>query len=297
MKRTAYTLFATAALGLVLPTAASAEKFTWFDESPARDSLGQLRPPSSLFDRNKRLTFGVDAYKSLASEDYSERPDYFADSNVISVYGEVLRTSNDFYAPLAVLNRGPGEGASPLMDSASSRLSGFGIRWQHRVDASNTLALAAGYSESPWVTQQGMDILDTRAALSWTSTWSGAMRPGMTGSVFIGDESVRDDLYQRVGGRYMGFAFGGQLQVSPDHTPYFSYRMQRRFYNPTGTDEAVYSLYPYEDRSQIAAGWRWQVQSNWSVHAEASYGLNGVTLDPYTTERSRVFFGTRFDFR
>jgi long-subunit fatty acid transport protein len=54
---------------------------------------------------------------------------------------------------------------------------------------------------------------------------------------------------------------------------------------------------PYEDRSQISAGWKWQVQPNWSVHAEASYGLNGANLDPNSPDRSRIFFGTRFDFR
>jgi hypothetical protein len=294
MKRTAYTVLMSAALGLAIPVAASASKFSWFDETPARDSLGQLRPPSSLFDRNKRLTFGVDAYKSLNLDDDAAQADYGSESNVVSVYGEVLSGGNDFYTPLAILNRGSVE-----TGTGDNRLTGFGVKWQHRVDSSNTFAVTAGYSESPWLAQahnQALGILDTRAALSWTSTWSGGMRPGMTGSVFVGDESIRDEAaYQRLARKYMGFALGGQLNVTQDHTPYFSYRMQRRFYS--STEDPTYALYPYEDRAQIAAGWRWQVQSNWSVHAEAAYGLNGVSLDPYTTERSRVFFGTRFDFR
>jgi hypothetical protein len=295
MKPTAYTVVVSAALSFALPLSASAGKFSWFDETPARDTLGQLRPPSSLFDRSQRLTFGLDAYKSLAASEDAERSSEHGDVHVVSVYGEMLRQPNNFYSPLAVLNRDE----SALADGTGSRLSGFGIKWQHRVDPSNTLAFTAGYSESPWLVQplaQGLGIFDTRAAVSWTSTWAGDLRPGMTGSVFVGDESIRDEsMYQRLARKYMGFALGGQLQVAQDHTPYFSYRMQRRYYS--NVDDPAYTAYPYDDRSQIAAGWRWQVQSNWSVHAEAAYGLNGVSLDPYTADRSRVFFGTRFDFR
>ncbi|MBI3898130.1 MAG: hypothetical protein HY308_07520 [Gammaproteobacteria bacterium] len=296
MHRKTLTTLVSATLFVALPGTAAAGKFSWFDETPARDSLGQLRPPSTLFDRDKRLAFGVDAYKSLASDEEADGSSTYSDDYVVSFYGELTPSTNNYYSPLVALDRAAGE--TPLTDSSSNRLSGFGVKWQHRVDASNTFALTAGYSESPWTEQSSshnLGILDTRAAVSWTSTGTSALRPGMTGSVFIGDESVSDDSYRRLDRRYFGVAVGGQLQVAQDHTPYVSYQLQRRFYN--GVDDPAYMMLPYEDRSQVAAGWRWQVQPNWSLHAEASYGLNGASLDPYTLDRSRIFFGTRFDFR
>ncbi len=294
-----YTALA-ASLALAIPATAMAGRFSWFDDMPARDSLGQLRTPSSLLSRDTRLTFGVDAYKSLTSgrtaEEDTGSAAYANDATTLQFYGEVSARPGEVTVPIAVLHPSASGEEALVINSSSNRLSGFGIKLRHRVDASNTFALYAGYSEAPWGGQAvtNLDVLDTRAAVSWTSTWSGALRPGMTGSVFVGDESVRDEAYQRLGRRYYGFSLGGELRVAQDHTPYFSYRLRRNVYNP---DDPNYLVSPYDDRSQIAAGWKWQVQSNWSLQAEARYGLNGANLDPYSPERSRIFFGTRFDFR
>jgi hypothetical protein len=287
-----------AALALTLPGAATAARFSWFDETPAKDSLGQLRTPPSLFNRDTRLAFGIDAYKSLApgspvDEDGREFS-YFNDATTLRFYGEVSSRPGELILP-AALHPGSSEQSS-ILGSSTNRLSGFGIKLRHRVDAANSVALSAGYSEAPWSVQTApnLDVLDTRAALSWTSTGSGILRPGMTSSVFIGDESAHDDTYQRLGRRYYGFSVGGEMQLGQDHTPYLSYRLRRNVYS---ADDPNYLVSPYEDRSQIAAGWKWQVQPNWSLQAEARYGLNGTTLDPYSPDRSRIFFGTRFDFR
>lgn len=301
-----YTLLATA-LTFALPGVATAGRFSWFDETPARDSLGQIRTPTPLLSRDTRLTFGVDAYKSLApgrtDEDLNETHSG-GDATTLQFYGEVSPRSGDTSVPITALHPAGRAGEPVILGSASNRLSGFGIKLRHRVDASNTFALSAGYSEIPWGSQMSattqtpssynMDVLDTRAALSWTGTWAGTLQPGMTGSVFMGGESARDEMYQRLGRRYYGFSLGGELRVAQEHTPYFSYRLRRNFYNP---DDQNYLISPYDDRSQVAAGWKWQVQPNWSLQAEARYGLNGANLDPYSPERSRIFFGTRFDFR
>lgn len=293
------------ALALALPGVATAARFSWFDETPARDSLGQVRTPDSWFDRDTRLTFGINAYKSLApgraDEEVGETP-RVSDATTLQFYGEV--SPRDTSVPITALHPTGRVNEPMMLDSSSNRLSGFGIKLRHRVDAVNTVALSAGYSEVPWgssttssntTTPSNLDVLDTRAALSWTGSWAGAtLQPGMTGSVFLGDESARDEVYQRLGRRYYGFSVGGELRVAQDHTPYFSYRLRRNFYNP---DDHNYLVSPYDDRSQVAAGWKWQVQPNWSLQAEARYGLNGANLDPYSPERSRFFFGTRFDFR
>lgn len=288
-----------AVLALAIPGMASAARFSWFDDTP-RDSLGLQRTP--LFDRDTRLSFGIDAYKSLApnrAPDEDLRDNGYAagtGDTRIELYGEVGGRTSDGTLPIPMLHPTiTPDGNNPLM-SKNSRLSGFGIKLRHRLDATNSIALSAGYSETPWSVQSptNLDVLDTRAALSWTSKWSGGLQPGMTGSVFIGDESMRDETYQRLGRRYYGFSVGGELRLTQEHTPYLSYRVRRNLDSP---DDPNYLATPYDDRSQIAAGWRWQVQQNWSLQAEARYGLNGASLDPYSPDRSRIFFGTRFDFR
>jgi len=288
-----------AVTSLALPGVVHAARLGWFDELPARDSLGQIRAPLPFSNQDASRTFSVRAYESMRQideADYLRTPlSVASDRTVVGIYGEIDSRVTDFRAPLVALNPSA-ENSALLGGSSSNRLSGFGVKWQHRVDAVNTFAVSAGYSEIPWSSKSvGADALDTRAALSWRSNWNGAnFRPGVTGSVFIGDETARDEAYQQLGRRYYGFSVGGQLQVAQDHTPYFSYRLRRNVYSP---EDPTYLTSPYEDRSQISAGWKWQVQRNWSVQAEASYGLNGAYLDSYSTDRSRFFFGTRFDFR
>lgn len=287
-----------AATALALPGMAAAARLSWFDDVPARDSLGQIRAPFPL-SNDDTLTFGIPAYQSLRSEGHDADHDYRSASgeasNVVKIYGEFVPRSSDFRGSIPGSTPPSGnEGA--LFGSSGSRLSGFGVKWQHRVDATNTVAVSAGYSEIPGnAGSLNVDALDTRAAVSWHGSWSGlSLRPGVSGSLFFGDESARDDTYQQLGRRYYGFSLGGELRLAQDHTPYFSYRLRRSFNNP---DDPAYLIAPYEDRSQILAGWRWQVQPNWSLQAEARYGLNGANLDPYSPDRSRIFFGTRFDFR
>ncbi|HEX7043124.1 MAG TPA: hypothetical protein VF203_00785 [Burkholderiales bacterium] len=287
-----------AAIGLLLPgVAAAAGRFSWFDETPARDTLGQVRLPFSPLNPQARLTFGIDAYQSLSSgallDDYALTQDP-GDRTVIRLYGEFAPRLGDLYSPLTVLNPVAAD-ETPVLGSANSRLSGFGIKWQHRVDAYHTFAVSAGYSEVPWsIEAPHLDALDARAALSWSSKWGGALQPGLTGSFFFGDESVRDEAYQQLGRRYYGFSLGGELRLAQDHTPYFAYRMKRNIYS---SDDPAFAMAPQEEYAQFSAGWRWQVQPNWSLQAEATYGLNGAPLDPYSPDRSRFFFGTRFDFR
>lgn len=294
------TLLAAAALTLLLPGASAAGRLSWFDETPERDTLGRIRTPLASVDGDARRTFGIEAYRSFESmrllEDYGlGKAMDTGDEAVVKLYGEISPRADRFYVPPAVLSS-PGIGGLPLLiDPSDRRLSGFGIKLQHRLDAANTIAIAAGYSEVPWSAEAPhLEVLDTRAAVSWRGTWAGEWRPGVTGSVFVGDESVREEPYHQLGRRYYGFSLGGELRLAQHHTPYFSYRLRRNMHAP---DDPALALGPYDDQSQISAGWRWQVQPNWSLQAEARYGLNGAHLDPYSPDRSRVFFGTRFDFR
>lgn len=296
MKRLKFAVAAASLVCLAPAAALGAGKFTWFDEMPARDSLGLVRTPTPLLGKDTRIAFGVDAFQSLAPSALVDGPGVHDPGNSLRLYGEVGRRADLLYAPLANIDRIGGH-APGMFESHSSRLAGFGVKWQHRLDASSSLALSAGYSESAWEYRPALnlDVYDTRAALSWTSIGSSSFRPGITGSVFVGDETVRDEAYQRLGRRYYGFAVGGQVTVFQEHTPYLSFRHRRNF--ESAFDDPAVPLYHDEERSLLSAGWKWQVQSNWSLQAEATYGLNGSAIDPYAPDRSRFFFGTRFDFR
>ena len=275
----------------VVPLASQAAgKYSWFDDVVARDVLGLPRAPAA-FQPNAAIPFGIRAYQSLASDGSVED-----EGDAVQFYGQMQPLSAAFHVPLTALNRETG--AEPLALQRDTRLSGFGVRWEHRFDAESAVALAAGYNESTWNigARQGIETLDTRAALSWSNNWTGEFSPGITSSLFIGDETSRDESFQRLGRRYYGFSIGGQLTLARDHTPYLSYSLRRNLYDDSTS--AAYFLPSYEDRGSVSAGWRWQAQRNLSFQAEASYGLNDQAADPnLPLERSRFFFGTRFDFR
>jgi hypothetical protein len=180
-------------------------------------------------------------------------------------------------------------------ESASApRLRALSIAWEHRLDATSQVTFSAGYS-SPTPRFPGTpELADTRASMSLTSRWAGDYSPRLTGSVFVGGEKGTAETYHLLGRRYYGFAIGGELTLSRAHTPYISFQTQRAY---AGTEETLPGIFPDDDRSQIAAGWKWQAKPYLSLQAEASVGYNGNRLRLRDPERSRVFFGTRFDFK
>jgi len=283
------TAITAALLTLIIPFAqAEAGRYSWFND-PLSDDLafnsgGLPRPGGGIpptFDVNAYATpsFGSRVGEGMGYRNLGEEPREVSD--VVRLYGKI--------------SPGPAYRYPPLGDETDVRLNAFGAKWLHRLNAIHSFAVSAGYSETASSTRLSPDTFDTRAAFSWTSKWAGGYRPGVTGSIFVGDETAKDEAYRYLGRKYYGFAIGGELTLFREHTPYISYRLQRSQYE-TAVDP-LYSPYRSDDRSLVAAGWRWQVQRNWSLQAEASYGLGGAGLDLQNYERSRLFFGTRFDFK
>lgn len=188
---------------------------------------------------------------------------------------------------------------SSSLDPATRRRSLLGVSWEHRLDRLHSIAIAAEYGENTLRFSAlrddtpRRDTLATRAVVSWIGRFSGDWRPSLTSSVYLGDEAPRRLGLQSLGRTYYGFALGGELTLLGSHTPYVSLRLQRSGYDmddPLNNTRQDY-------RSLLSAGWKWQVQRGLSLHAEASYGYSGERLDLLVPERSRLFFGTRFDFR
>jgi len=188
------------------------------------------------------------------------------------------------------------EGEHLSVDTDPRRTTALGLVWQHRVFARDRVSVSAEMGDNLSASTIPHDTFETRASVSWTREWSGSWKPSLTGSMFFGDETARTDPRYQFGRRYVGLSVGGQLTLARDHTPYVSYQLRRSYYGPeAGTDVLLPPR--TDDRSLLTAGWRWQANRQWSLKAEASYGFNADGLDIYNQERTRVFFGTRFDFR
>lgn len=275
MKRPPIRPLALAAL-LVASVPAAAATYSWFDDSPTALNARVWSP--------RYAAFAVDLHRAPDTAEFSD--DAVHESGV-------LRLSGGF-------EREPGRTAAPRLfeteeESASTpRLRALAIAWEHRLDAASHVTLSAGYSSPTPLFLGAPELADTRASMSLTNRWVGDYSPRLTGSMFVGGESGTVETYRLLGRRYYGFAIGGELTLSRAHTPYISFQTQRAY---AGSEETLPGIFPEDERSQIAAGWKWQAKPHLSLQAEASYGYNGSRLRLRDPERSRVFFGTRFDFK
>ena len=261
--------------------AAQTGKLSWFSDTPFA-GVGNVGVPAVSLHNPDSTLFGLDVYRSQQADDYANPAGAWPGDDTVHLYGEVESAREPY-------------GAAP--GAATNRVSGFGVKWQHNLNALHSFAVSAEYGEGTAIYPSAFDTQDTRAAFSWTSRLVGDVKPSLTGSVFVGDEMGREDIYRTLGHKYYGFTVGGSMTLFDSHTPYVSFKMQKSMYD--AADEALFISPRSGDRSLLSAGWKWQVQRDFSLQAEASYGLNTNTPNPelYVPERSRVFFGTRFDFK
>lgn len=291
MKAVNITILAGAALLVATGPALSAPsgKLSWFDDTPFA-GVGALGVPEvQLRNPSEYSKFGLRLYRS---ELFTGAADYSADSgetargvSSVSVYGEVETPGNR-----------PRYSSLDVIDPSSNRVNSFGVKWQHNLDAVNSFAVSAEYGEGTAVLPSPQDTHDARAAFSWTSRLPISVKPSITGSVFLGDEVAREEIYRHLGRKYYGFTVGGSVTLLQSHTPYVSFKMQKSLYDTN--DDTLFVATRSGDSSLLSAGWKWQVQRDFSLQAEASYGVgNTTTLDPNKLEHSRILFGTRFDFK
>jgi hypothetical protein len=250
---------------------AAAGTFSWFDRSPLALNPQVWSPRYAAFE--------VDLYRSPDLEPLEE--------NSLRMTG---RFERDLLAPSAARLVEDGIEGAP-----APRLRTFGIAWQHRLDTTSHVTFSADYHHDAARFLGTSEIADTRASVSLTNRWRGEYGPRLTGSLFVGGERGASEAYSQLGRRYYGLSLGGELTVFGTHTPYISFQMQRGI--AAGGDETLLSGLYDDDRSQIAAGWKWRAKPYLSLQAEASYGSSSNRFQLQNPEHSRVFFGTRFDFK
>lgn len=272
-----------AVVALFAAPVAAAAGVAWFDNAQSSGfGTGAWMP--------KYAAFALDIHRSTES---------VADSYVDETPGDTAVDTLRVFG--AVEHSFPRDTALP--GSATARTEGltgyplprwFGIAWQHRLDGMNHFTVSAGHGAAMPLFSSTPALTDTRTTVSLTSRWQATYHPRITGSVFVGGESAPSESYRALGRRYYGLAVGGELTLARAHTPYVSFQMQRGL---SAGDDALAAAALDDDRSQIAAGWKWQAQRHLSLQAEASLGYNGSRLRLQGSENTRVFFGTRFDFR
>ena len=203
------------------------------------------------------------------------------------------KNNNTFYFPVykqeSMFNR-----------QSYTQLDAWGVKWQHDLDEDSSFSLAASHSANVYAEESLQNTTSNMATLSWTSRFAGARRSSLTGSIFLGDEDAAkesDDLLAR---RYYGFSVGGQMTFFKSHTPYLQIKLQKSRYDqgdaPGSLDgQNNFNLEP-DYYSRLSAGWRWKVQGNWSVNAEANYSSSDKELN-WQLNQSKLYFGTRYDFR
>lgn len=175
-----------------------------------------------------------------------------------------------------------------------SRFDALGLEWNRRVDADNRFTVAAQRGGYALDDQTNADVASVQALLAWTRDVGGPDTAQVTGSVFLGDDSAKNESYRSLGRRFYGLTLEGRMNLFAHHTPYTSLQLKRSDYN----GDKTLSLAPRrEDYARLAAGWEWQILPNWGLRAEANYSLNNSTVDTYQYDRSQLFLTTRFDFR
>jgi hypothetical protein len=291
MRRATILMLSSATLIAGLPLAVGAETPSTDGVAP---SSASLQPPSEGFRAGSLLSadqpgvrFGI-TLKSLSVDG--------GESDVVTRSWQVYGATRELAVPAVEL---------PGYEQPVRRSNVLGLAWQHSLDAQDRVALSAEHGANVSPNQFSQDTLESRAVLSWTHHWGTNLHPSLTGSVFLGDEMARDESFRQLGRRYMGFAVGGQLTLAKTHTPYLAYQLRRSYYDPDNTNTpralAVFEDFllstRYDNRSLLTAGYRWQAGPHLSLQAEASYGLNTDGQDLYNPERTRLFLGTRFDFR
>lgn len=263
---------------LALAAPAAAAPFSWFDAVPDTFSSAAWSP--------RYAAFAVELH-ALSDAPELSVPGAFGSDDLLRLRGGFER--EPWLADNAM------HYLEPDAESAGApRLRVLGIAWRHRLDIGSHLTLSADYRRAAPLFAVFPETADRRASLSLTSRWAGDHHPRLTGSLFVGGEHATGEAYRALGRRYYGFAATGELTLSRAYTPYLSFQTQRAY---AGSEAELSETLPGEEYSLITAGWKWQAKPYLSLQAEASYGYHGNRLRLQDPEHSRLFFGTRFDFK
>ncbi len=175
------------------------------------------------------------------------------------------------------------------------RFNALGVEWEQELLPGHRLALTAERGGHMALGETGLDTSRTRASVRVSSELPALSGAQLSGTVFLGGETPKDEVYKHLGRRFYGFSLEGRFTAFRHHSPYTSWQVQRSDYE--AADIVTTTGARWEDYSRLAAGWDWQIMPNWGLRAEAKYSLNTSNERAYEYDRSELFFSTRFNFR
>lgn len=169
------------------------------------------------------------------------------------------------------------------------------IQWQHSLNPGSLVSLSARYGDGIASDTERSVISGSAAVLSWSGLFKNESR--LTGRVFVGDEETRDRSIGYAARRYIGLGIEGRYSLWRDHAPFAGFAWQRNDYQALdGNSSSWNGALRGGSASHLAAGWAWQIQSNWDLRAEANYRLTDDLPDALDSDRSQFFFSTRYGF-
>ena len=198
------------------------------------------------------------------------------------------------------------------LDSRRSLLmNALAIEWQHSLNASNFLTLSARHGDSLYSeaevpapfdrlragssTSSGQASSGTAATLSWNTLFGGESR--VIGRLYAGDEDAKEGSNGNSDRRYFGLHVEGRYVLWRDHAPFASLKWQRSNIEMQGNTGTANSLLRRESFSFLGAGWNWQVSPSWDARAEAYYRLADDSAEAVESDRTQLYFSTRYGFR
>jgi hypothetical protein len=182
------------------------------------------------------------------------------------------------------------------LDSRRSLLiNALAIEWQHSLNANHFMSLSARRGDSLYADTELAGSSGTSATLSWSSLFGSESR--IIGRLYVGDESAKERSNGNTDRRYYGLQVEGRYNLLRDHAPFASLTWQRSNVETLGNTATTGPLLRSESYSLLGAGWNWQVSPSWDVRAEANYRLADDSVDAVETDRTQLYFSTRYGFR
>lgn len=180
-----------------------------------------------------------------------------------------------------------------------------GEEFQHSVSGIATLQRTAGEGWTQGLTGaytqvRYNDEINPNAALRDVDQWllSGVLgktsgRFNHTFSVYFGDESPVDSTGKDNAQTFYGVAFAEQVQVLPNHIPYFRISLH---YSENEAPHVFFGKVREDDTFSTSLGWIWRALENMNVTTDVTWTENDSNLDLFGYDRLKVQTGLRYQF-
>jgi len=175
-------------------------------------------------------------------------------------------------------------------------MNAFAIQWEHNLENGSLVSLSARYGDGLASDTESRVLSSSAAVLSWSSLFRNESR--LTGRLFFGDQDARDRSLGFFARRYVGLELEGRYSLWRVHAPFAGFSWQRSDYQtPDGNGVTWGAALRGESSSRFAAGWAWHILPNWDLRAEAKYRLTDDAFELSDSDRTQLYFSTRYGFR